>query len=33
MSLSNHSPWIDQLDDTIDYPAISTDEKADIVII
>jgi glycine/D-amino acid oxidase-like deaminating enzyme len=33
MTFTNHSPWVEQLDDSIDYPALSTNKKADIVVI
>lgn len=33
MQYPNHSPWIEQLDQTLDYPKISSDQKSDIVII
>lgn len=33
MPAINHSPWIEQLDDTLDYPGLSANKKADIVVI
>lgn len=33
MTFTNHSPWVEQLDDSIDYPALSANRKADIVVI
>ncbi len=33
MEFLNHSPWIEQLDQTINFPALISREKADIVII
>jgi glycine/D-amino acid oxidase-like deaminating enzyme len=33
MQYPNHSPWIEQLNQDLDYPKISSDQKSDVVII
>lgn len=33
MGNSNHSPWVEQLDQTIDFPGLVSHEKTDIVVI
>lgn len=33
MQYPNHSPWIEQLDQTIDFPGLVSDKKTDVVIV